>query len=85
MKLQAWIGKAQLLDDVTPIWANAENQYKTQCSTCHRQPDVAHFDSNSWIGLFNGMVGFTNMDKQTGKEVLRYLQMHASDSEEAKH
>ncbi|HGO5856249.1 TPA: pentaheme c-type cytochrome TorC [Mannheimia haemolytica] len=85
VKLQAWIGKAQLLDDVTPIWANAESQYKTQCSTCHRQPDVAHFDSNSWIGLFNGMVGFTNMDKQTGKEVLRYLQMHASDSEGAKH
>lgn len=85
VKLQAWIGKAQLLDDVTPIWANAENQYKTQCSTCHRQPDVAHFDSNSWIGLFNGMIGFTNMDKQTGKEVLRYLQMHASDSEGAKH
>lgn len=85
VKLQAWVAKSQLLDEVTPIWANAESQYKMQCSTCHRQPDIAHFDSNSWIGLFNGMVGFTNMDKQTSKEVLRYLQMHASDSEGAKH
>lgn len=85
VKLQAWVAKSHLIDDVTPIWASAESQYKTQCSTCHKQPDVAHFDSNAWIGLFNGMVGFTNMDKQTSKEVLRYLQMHAADSEGAKH
>lgn len=25
------------------------------------------------------MVGFTNIDEQTGKEVLRYLQLHSSD------
>lgn len=85
IKFQGWVAKAQLLEDIAPIWANAESQYKTQCSTCHKQPDVAHFDSNSWIGLFNGMVGFTNMNKATAKEVLRYLQMHASDSEGATH
>ncbi len=81
VKMQAWIAKSSLIEDLDAVWANAESIYKTQCSTCHRQPDVAHFDSNSWIGLFNGMVGFTNIDKQTGKEVLRYLQMHSSDFE----
>lgn len=79
VKMQVWIAKAQLIDDIKPVWAAAETVYKTQCSTCHKQPDVAHFDSNTWIGLFNGMVGFTNMDAQTSKEVLRYLQLHSSD------
>ncbi|QGM79956.1 pentaheme c-type cytochrome TorC [Otariodibacter oris] len=82
VKMQVWVPKASLIEDIKPIWADAENTYKTQCSTCHRQPEVAHFDSNTWIGLFNGMVGFTNIDKQTGKEVLRYLQLHSSDFEQ---
>lgn len=72
--------KNQLISDVNTVWEAAENVYKTQCSTCHRQPHVDHFDSNTWIGLFKGMVGFTNIDEATSKEVLRYLQLHASDT-----
>lgn len=81
VKLPVWIAHEQLIENIDAVWANAENTYKTQCSTCHRQPQVAHFDSNTWIGLFKGMVGFTNIDEQTGKEVLRYLQLHSSDFE----
>ncbi len=80
VKLPVWIAKNQLISDVNTVWETAENVYKTQCSTCHRQPHVDHFDSNTWIGLFKGMVGFTNIDDSTGKEVLRYLQLHASDT-----
>ena len=80
VKLPVWIAKNQLISDVNTVWEAAENVYKTQCSTCHRQPHVDHFDSNTWIGLFKGMVGFTNIDDSTSKEVLRYLQLHASDT-----
>lgn len=80
VKLPVWIAKNQLISDVNTVWETAENVYKTQCSTCHRQPQVAHFDSNTWIGLFKGMVSFTNIDDSTSKEVLRYLQLHASDT-----
>ena len=80
VKLPVWIAKNQLISDVNTVWETAENVYKTQCSTCHRQPQVDHFDSNTWIGLFKGMVGFTNIDDSTSKEVLRYLQLHASDT-----
>ncbi|VEI47832.1 cytochrome c-type protein [Actinobacillus equuli] len=38
-------------------------------------------DANEWVAVFNGMVGFTDMDDPTRKQVLRYLQMHASDSQ----
>lgn len=79
VKLSAWIAPNQLINNIDAVWESAENTYKTQCSTCHRQPQVNHFDSNTWIGLFKGMVGFTNIDEQTGKEVLRYLQLHSSD------
>ncbi|MDP8163313.1 pentaheme c-type cytochrome TorC [Pasteurella skyensis] len=81
IKVQAWVAKSQLIDNIDALWAKAEGVYKAQCSTCHKQPDVAHFDANTWIGLFNGMVGFTNIDEKTGKQVLRYLQMHSSDFE----
>lgn len=80
VKMPVWIAKNQLISDVNTVWEAAENVYKTQCSTCHRQPHVDHFDSNTWIGLFKGMVGFTNIDDSTSKEVLRYLQLHASDT-----
>ncbi|MFY1027529.1 pentaheme c-type cytochrome TorC [Actinobacillus seminis] len=79
VKMQAWIAKSNLIENISAVWEDAENSYKTQCSTCHRQPEVTHFDSNTWIGLFKGMVGFTNMNKETANEVLRYLQMHSSD------
>ena len=78
VKLPVWIAKNQLISDVNTVWETAENVYKTQCSTCHRQPHVDHFDSNTWIGLFKGMVGFTNIDEATGKEVLRYLQLYST-------
>ncbi|MDP8033519.1 pentaheme c-type cytochrome TorC [Pasteurella atlantica] len=81
IKLQAWVTKSQLIENIDTLWAKAEGVYKTQCSVCHKQPDVAHFDANTWIGLFNGMVGFTSIDETTGKQVLRYLQMHSSDFE----
>lgn len=79
VKMQAWVGKSYLTSDINTLWANAEDIYKTQCSVCHKQPQVNHFDSNTWIGLFKGMVGFTNMDESDATKVLRYLQMHSSD------
>ncbi|SUT90254.1 cytochrome c-type protein [[Actinobacillus] rossii] len=85
VKLAVWIAPNQLISNVNAVWEKAENTYKTQCSTCHRQPQVSHFDSNTWIGLFKGMVGFTNIDEQTGKEVLRYLQLHSSDFDTQHH
>ena len=37
-------------------------------------------DANEWVAVFNGMVGFTDMDKPQQKQVLRYLQLHAADA-----
>ena len=76
---KGWIREGTLIDSVEPIWTIARASYNSSCSVCHRQPDEAHFDANTWPGLFGGMVGFTNMDGDTAKVVLKYLQTHSAD------
>lgn len=82
IKGTAWIEKGGLTSDITPIWEVANASYTQGCSTCHIQPDAEHYDTNTWPGLFAGMVGFTNMDEDTSKVVLKYLQLHSMDFSE---
>lgn len=86
-KVQAtvWVKKGALIDSLEPIWTVARASYNQSCSVCHRQPDEAHFDANTWPGLFGGMVGFTSMDGDTAKVVLKYLQFHSSDFSKKPH
>lgn len=79
IKGSAWVKKGGLTTDITPIWEVANASYTQGCSTCHVQPDTEHYDTNTWPGLFAGMVGFTNMDEDTSKVVLKYLQLHSMD------
>lgn len=80
VSVNAWMKPGGLLEGVEPMWAVAESSYNTSCSVCHRQPSEDHYDSNTWPGLFNGMVGFTSMDDDTSKLVLKYLQNNAADT-----
>ncbi|WP_150538578.1 pentahemic C cytochrome [Actinobacillus vicugnae] len=81
VKLQAWVENSPFTDSLTDFWMQTEQTYKTECSVCHKQRDPKMHDANEWIAVFSGMVGFTDMDEPTRKQVLRYLQMHASDSQ----
>lgn len=79
VKTTAWIKNNTLMASVEPIWDIARNSYQQSCSVCHRQPKAEGHDANQWTGLFAGMVGFTSMDDDTSKLVLKYLQTHSSD------
>lgn len=79
VKTSAWIKNGTLMESVEPIWDIARNSYSQNCSVCHRQPAESGHDANQWPGLFAGMVGFTSMDDDTSKLVLKYLQTHSSD------
>ncbi|PWF21249.1 pentaheme c-type cytochrome TorC [Corticimicrobacter populi] len=85
VQVAGWIPKNNLIDSQEPIWSIARSTYNTSCSVCHRQPQEAHFDANTWPGMFNGMVGFTNLDNETAKVILKYLQNHSSDFSNATH
>ncbi|MBP6861432.1 MAG: pentaheme c-type cytochrome TorC [Neisseriaceae bacterium] len=85
VKVTAWMKTGGLVGGVEPIWSVAKSSYTNSCSVCHRQPKEDHFDANTWPGLFNGMVGFTSMDTDTAKLVLKYLQNKGSDASTAEH
>nr|WP_083250103.1 pentaheme c-type cytochrome TorC [Vibrio anguillarum] len=82
---KVWMKKQAMLDSVDPIWEKAGEAYKTNCSVCHSQPDEAHFDANTWPGMFNGMMAFVNFDTDSEALVLKYLQKHSSDFAEGHH
>lgn len=78
IEIDMWAKKSEFIDNIEPIWSEAKQSYETNCSMCHTQPDVAHFDANTWPGMFDGMMGFVNFDQGTQALVLKYLQKHSS-------
>lgn len=79
IEVDFWAKKANFIDDIQPIWTEAKQAYDTNCSLCHTQPDEAHFDANTWPGMFDGMMGFVNFDQVSQTLVLKYLQKHSSN------
>ena len=78
-----WVADGGLMESIEPAWDIASQTYEDNCSTCHRQPAPSSHDANQWPGLWSGMVGFTNLDDETGALVLKYLQLNSSDFGEA--
>lgn len=82
---KVWLPKDSLINDINPVWEKAKSAYTTNCSVCHTQPAEAHFDANTWPGMFNGMLAFVNFDRDSEALVLKYLQKHSSDFSDSKH
>ncbi|WP_413111607.1 pentaheme c-type cytochrome TorC [Thaumasiovibrio sp. DFM-14] len=80
-----WMAKDSLLSSPEPLWAKADEAYNTNCSVCHTQPAPAHFSTNAWPGMFNGMLSFVNLDADSEALVLKYLQKHSSDFSDDHH
>ncbi|MGF1700772.1 pentaheme c-type cytochrome TorC [Photobacterium makurazakiensis] len=85
VSVKLWMPKESLIDDVEVIWAEARPAYNDNCSVCHTQPAENHFDANTWPGMFNGMLAFINLDRDSEALVLKYLQKHSSDFSDADH
>jgi trimethylamine-N-oxide reductase cytochrome c-type subunit TorC len=78
VEAQIWTDSDYLVKNLQPLWDYARTTYSSSCSVCHTQPDEAHFDANTWPGMFNGMIAFVNMDQDTQALVQKYLQEHSS-------
>jgi trimethylamine-N-oxide reductase cytochrome c-type subunit TorC len=85
VSVKMWMRNASLTDSRDTLWQFAKATYDTSCSVCHNQPAENHFTANTWIGMFNGMLSFVNLDGDTQALVLKYLQKHSSDFSDAKH
>lgn len=80
-----WMRNGSLTAERETLWTFAKATYDTSCSVCHTQPAENHFDTNTWPGMFNGMLSFVNLDGDTQALVLKYLQLHSSDYSNDKH
>jgi trimethylamine-N-oxide reductase cytochrome c-type subunit TorC len=85
VEVEIWTETDYLLTDAQPLWSYASNAYNTSCSVCHTQPEVAHFDANTWPGMFQGMIAFVDMDQDTQALVLKYLQENSSTYQKSGH
>ncbi|MFD2167484.1 pentaheme c-type cytochrome TorC [Thalassotalea euphylliae] len=79
IKVNVWMRASSLATSNEDLWAYAKDKYTTSCSVCHAQPAENHFDTNTWPGMFNGMLSFVNLDGDSQALILKYLQKHSSD------
>ena len=85
VNVKLWMRNESLTAERETLWVFAKETYDTSCSVCHTQPATDHFDTNTWPGMFNGMLSFVNLDGDTQALVRKYLQLHSSDYSEKKH
>lgn len=85
VEVVTWTDNDYLIEEEQPLWDYARSTYNSSCSVCHTQPAEAHFDANTWPGMFQGMIAFVNMDQDTQALVQKYLQKHSSTFVEADH
>lgn len=85
VEVSIWTEKDYLVTDLQPLWDYAKSTYSSSCSVCHTQPEEAHFDANTWPGMFQGMIAFVNMDQDTQALVQKYLQEHSSTFDKSAH
>jgi trimethylamine-N-oxide reductase cytochrome c-type subunit TorC len=83
VSLNVWSPSSHFVESIDPIWSKSKEIYDDSCSVCHSQPAPAHFDSNTWPAMFNGMLAFVNLDGDSQAVVLKYLQKHSSDYSDA--
>jgi len=83
ISVNIWAQSDHFVNEIEPIWSKGKEIYDTSCSVCHSQPAPAHFDANTWPGMFNGMLSFVNLDGDSQAVVLKYLQKHSSDYSDA--
>ncbi|WP_022939948.1 pentaheme c-type cytochrome TorC [Psychromonas hadalis] len=85
VEVTLWMRNGSLTESRDTLWTFAKSTYRTSCSVCHSQPAENHFDTNTWPGMFNGMLSFVNLDGDTQALVLKYLQKHSSDFSDEAH
>ncbi|NVJ92628.1 MAG: pentaheme c-type cytochrome TorC [Methylocystaceae bacterium] len=80
VNLDVWVDKADLIEDVEPMWAYSQELYTASCSVCHSKPDPAHSLANQWIGTLKAMSRFVSLDKAQLRFLQKYLQLNAKDT-----
>lgn len=80
VSLDFWVSRDDMIADQEPLWDYGAEMYNASCSTCHTLSGADHFLANQWIGNMKAMSRFIVLDKEQYRFLLKYLQLHASDT-----
>lgn len=80
VSVEAWVAAENLVESREKLWEYAEEMYTASCASCHGKSDPAHYLANQWIGTLKSMERFISLDKREYRLLLKYLQLHASDT-----
>ncbi len=78
--LEGWVKKEDLISDLAPIWEYGSEMYTANCNTCHKAPAPDHNLANQWGGIVDAMKRFITIDQEQNRFLVKYLQLHASDT-----
>ena len=80
VSIEGWVGADSLVEDRETLWDYAAEMYTASCATCHGKPEPDHYLANQWIGNMKAMARFISLDKREYRFLLKYLQLHSSDT-----
>ena len=70
---------ANLSDDQSKAWADAEFLYYDTCSMCHSAHAPKEHTMIEWDGVFNTMRAFAMPTDKEADMIIQYLRAHATD------
>ena len=77
--LEVSIATANLSDDQSKAWADAEFLYYDTCSMCHSAHAPKEHTMIEWDGVFNTMRAFAMPTDKEADMIIQYLRAHATD------
>ncbi len=71
--------KDKFSKDPLESWEEYEELYYEACTQCHSAHEPVEHTMLEWEGLYSSMAEQSQLDKEIGEKVLRYLKSHAKN------
>lgn len=71
--------KSKFSKDPLESWEEYEELYYEACTQCHSAHEPDEHTMIEWEGIYSSMAEQSQLDKEIGEKVLRYLKSHAKD------
>ena len=74
-----WSEDSDLVAEVAPLYAEANELFTSRCSICHALHPAKEFNANQWGSVIKSMKSRVGFDSDTEQLVVQYLSKNAKD------
>lgn len=74
-----WSEDSDLVAEVAPLYAEANELFTSRCSICHALHSAKEFNANQWGSVIKSMKSRVGFDSDTEQLVVQYLSKNAKD------